>query len=66
MMQTVQFMRRLRDEGVFLFIITHDYELVAEACDAVIHMDNGGVKEQYPLDGAGIAKLKCFFGVGEP
>ena len=49
----------------FLFVITHDYEFIAEACDEVIRMDGGRIAEQYPLDEIGIAKLKDFFEIGE-
>ena len=65
MMQTVRLLRRLREEAGFLFVITHDYEFIAEACDEVIRMDGGRIAEQYPLDEIGIAKLKDFFEIGE-
>ncbi|MCD8014652.1 MAG: ABC transporter ATP-binding protein [Lachnospiraceae bacterium] len=61
MMETCQLLKQLQKEDVFLFIITHDYELIASACDSVIHIEDGLVQEQYILDEAGIVKLRDFF-----
>ncbi len=61
MRQTCRLLQNLRGEDVFLFIITHDYELIASACDSVIHIEKGQVKEQYPLDEEGIGRLREFF-----
>ncbi|MCC8051525.1 MAG: energy-coupling factor ABC transporter ATP-binding protein [Clostridiales bacterium] len=61
MMQTCQLLKQLQKEDVFLFIITHDYELIASVCDSVIHIEDGRVQEQYLLDKAGIVKLQEFF-----
>ncbi|MCD8076043.1 MAG: ABC transporter ATP-binding protein [Lachnospiraceae bacterium] len=61
MMETCQLLKQLQKEDVFLFIITHDYELIASVCDSVIHIEDGRVQEQYLLDDAGIIKLREFF-----
>ena len=61
MMQTCQLLRQLQREDVFLFVITHDYELITSVCDSVIHIENGRVQEQYLLDKRGIEKLQMFF-----
>lgn len=61
MMQTCQLLKQLRREDIFMFIITHDYELIASVCDSVIHIEHGRVFEQYDLDSAGIQKLNTFF-----
>lgn len=61
MMQTCQLLKQLRREDVFLFIITHDYELIASVCDSVIHIEQGRLFEQYHLDSTGVQKLKAFF-----
>lgn len=61
MIQTCQLLKQLQEEDVFLFIITHDYELIASVCDSVIHIENGRLQEQYLLDSAGIVKLRKFF-----
>lgn len=64
MMQTCRLLKQLQGKDVFLFIITHDYELIASVCDSVIHIEQGSVVEQYDLDAKGIQKLKLFFAQG--
>ena len=61
MIQTCQLLKQLQKEDVFLFIITHDYELIASVCDSVIHVENGQVQEQYLLDSVGTEQLQAFF-----
>lgn len=61
MMQTCQLLKQLQGDNVFLFIITHDYELIASVCDSVIHIEHGRIFEQYDLDSFGIQKLNAFF-----
>lgn len=61
MMQTCRLLKQLQGEDVFLFIITHDYELIASVCDSVIHIEQGKLLEWYALDEEGIRKLKGFF-----
>lgn len=63
MLQTARILRRLRDAGAFIFVITHDYELIAEVCDEVVHLQDGAIRERYDMDEAGVAKLKRFFGM---
>ncbi|PYG89396.1 energy-coupling factor transport system ATP-binding protein [Ruminiclostridium sufflavum DSM 19573] len=48
-----------------VLIITHDPELIVRCCDYVLHMEWGGVKEQYQLNEAGLLKLRYFFENGE-
>lgn len=61
MMRTGELLKQLQGEDVFMFIITHDYELIASVCDSVIYIEKGQVKEQYLLDAAGVRKLQDFF-----
>ena len=63
MLQTARILRRLRDAGAFIFVITHDYELIAEVCEEVVHLKDGAIRERYDMDEAGVAKLKRFFGM---
>jgi len=39
-------LRRLADRGRAVLVITHDLELIACACDRVLHMDGGRITEQ--------------------
>ena len=61
MIHTCELLKRLRNKDTFLFIITHDYEFIASACDHVIHIEHGAVKAQYDLDQKGIEQLRLFF-----
>ena len=61
MIQTCELLKKLRNEDTFLFIVTHDYELIASVCDSIIHIDHGKLLSQYHLDTAGILQLKTFF-----
>ena len=61
MMQTCELLKKLQNDDTFLFIITHDYELIASVCDSVVHIEHGRFLEQYTLDSTGIQKLKSFF-----
>lgn len=61
MMQTCGLLKKLQNNDTFIFIITHDYELIASACDSVVHIEHGRFLEQYTLDSTGIQKLKSFF-----
>ena len=51
----------LRLMGKTVLVITHDYELIASCCTHVLHLEKGVVEDQYPLDEAGIEKIKEFF-----
>ena len=52
---------RLSALGKTIFTITHDPEFILSCCTHVVHMDGGHVKESYPLDQDGTAKLLMFF-----
>lgn len=63
MQKTVEILKKLCDKDTFIFVVTHDYEFIASACDAVTRIEKGELKEQYQLNGEGIEKLKDFFGI---
>lgn len=44
-----------------VLIVTHDPELIVRCCDYVLHMERGGIRDQYALDEAGAGKLRQFF-----
>ena len=64
MKEVAQVLRQLHAEGISLYIITHDVELVMECCTDIVHIENGAIKEQYPMDVQGIAKILQYFQVG--
>lgn len=44
-----------------LFVITHDPELILSCCTHALHMENGGIREFYPLDDNGGRRLIDYF-----
>lgn len=55
-------LKQLCGQGRSLFIITHDLELVMECCTHILHLENGKVIGNYPLDFEGSKRLRLFFG----
>jgi energy-coupling factor transport system ATP-binding protein len=58
MMRVSENLRYLQSLGITSFIITHDFELVCEACSHVLHFDDGKIIDNYGIDEY---KLKNFF-----
>lgn len=56
-------LQALNRRGKLIFIISHDLEFLLSTCDRVIHLEKGGVKEDFILDGAAVGKLKELLGV---
>ena len=63
MRQVAEGIRMLRDKDRTVFIVTHDPEFIAACCTDILIMEHGRIREQYPLDGEGMGKLKKFFGI---
>lgn len=63
MEETVALLRRLVTPDTFIFIISHDLEFILGACDEVIQMEHGVIKDTYPLNETGLMKLQGFFGI---
>ncbi|MBQ8663111.1 MAG: ATP-binding cassette domain-containing protein, partial [Eubacterium sp.] len=61
MKEVARELQLLRQMGKTVLVITHDYELIASCCTHVLHLEKGVVEAQYPLDEAGIEKIKEFF-----
>ena len=58
MMQTAELIKTLQADDTYIFVITHDYELIAAACDIAVEVKNGRIESQYPLDTSGLERLK--------
>ena len=58
MMQTAELIKTLKADDTYIFVITHDYELIAAACDIAVEVKNGRIESQYPLDTSGLERLK--------
>ena len=61
MLQTAQLLRQLRQSGKTAYLITHDPELICACCTDVIHLEAGRIAACYPMDEAGVAKVRSFF-----
>ena len=58
MMQTAELIKTLKADDTYIFVITHDYELIAAACDIAVEVKNGRIESQYPLDVQGLHRLR--------
>ncbi len=55
--------RRLSDMGKVIFIVTHDYEFVCRSCTRVLHLDGGGIRDDFPITEALLPTIKKIFDV---
>ncbi|OOM74876.1 putative HMP/thiamine import ATP-binding protein YkoD [Clostridium puniceum] len=65
MKEVASILKELQEKGETVYVITHDLELIADCCTDVIHLENGRIVEQYPIDKAGLLKIKKYFIKGE-
>ena len=65
MRETAQLLRELRRSGKTVYVITHDPELITECCTDILRLEAGEIADSYPLDEAGLAKVRAFFRVEE-
>jgi energy-coupling factor transport system ATP-binding protein len=61
MIATCDLIRKAAGEALLSLVITHDMEFILNCCTSVLHLEKGTVKEYYPLDEAGIEKIKVYF-----
>ncbi|MDR0584525.1 MAG: ABC transporter ATP-binding protein [Treponema sp.] len=61
MIATCDLIRAASEEAILSLVITHDMEFIFNCCTSVLHLAGGKVQEYYPLDGAGIEKIKAYF-----
>ena len=61
MLQTAALLRSLRESGRTVYVITHDPELITECCTDILHLEEGDIRAQYAMDGAGLSRVREFF-----
>ncbi len=61
MMQTVILLQKLKSPDTYIFVITHDYEFILSACDEVVQIEMGCIKEKYSLNIKSLKKLRDFY-----
>lgn len=54
-------LKKLKEAGKTLFVITHDIELIYSCCTYILHIENGEVYDSYPLHQKDCKKVKDFF-----
>lgn len=54
-------LREMRARVGIQIIVTHDPELVMQACTHVLRIDNGRVTGFYPLDDGGVERVRYYF-----
>lgn len=61
MEEVAQNLEQLRRMEKTLFIVSHDPQFILACCSYVVHIENGTVHAQYPLDKAGLRRFMDFF-----
>ena len=63
MVRLSSLIRRLSDMGKVVFIVTHDYEFVCRSCTRVLHLDGGGIRDDFPVTEELLPTMKKIFDV---
>ena len=63
MVRLSSLIRRLSDMGKVIFIVTHDYEFVCRTCTRVLHLDDGGIRDDFPVTEELLPTMKKIFDV---
>lgn len=65
MQKVAESIRQLQRDGRTVLIVTHDVEFILCCCTHILHMENGRIVGDYPLDADGQEKMMRFF-VSDP
>ena len=55
--------QRLSGMGKVIFIVTHDYEFVCRTCTRVLHLEGGGIQDDFSVTEALLPAMKTIFDV---
>ena len=55
--------RRLSGMGKVIFVVTHDYEFVCRTCTRVLHLEDGGIRDDFPITEELLPAMKTIFDV---
>ena len=61
MKEVTAVLRQLSAEGVTVYVITHDLELLLDCCTGIIHFAQGDIADQYPMDAGGLLRVCTYF-----
>ena len=65
MSEVARLLTSLRESGQTIYVITHDPEFICACCTDILHLSAGSVAAWYPMDEAGVQKIRDFFRVSE-
>ena len=54
--------QRLKNQGVGVCIVSHDYEFLCSTCDLIALLEDGRIADYFPLNEVTLPKLKSNFG----
>lgn len=63
MVRLASLIRRLADSGRIIFVVTHDYEFVCRTCTRILHLADGGIREDLTMAEGSLPTIKGLFGV---
>lgn len=55
--------RRLSGMGKVIFVVTHDYEFVCRTCTRVLHLEDGGIRDDFSVAKELLPTMKTIFDV---
>lgn len=55
--------RRLSGMGKVIFVVTHDYEFVCRTCTRVLHLEGGGIRDDFSVTEELLPAMKTIFDV---
>ena len=61
MKEVAAVLRQLSTEGVTVYVITHDLELLLDCCTDIIHFAQGNIAGQYPMHAGGLSRVCAYF-----
>ena len=64
MKETANILKKVKDSGITVYVITHDLELILECCTDIIRLESGEITEQYSMDEERLERIREYF-VGE-
>ena len=63
MLRLSTLIRRLSGMGKVILIVTHDYELVCRTCTRVLHLEGGGIRDDFSVTEELLPAMKTIFDV---
>lgn len=61
MEEVAALLRQVQEAGITVYVITHDLELILACCTDILHIAEGKIVEQYPVDVEGISRIQTYF-----